>query len=313
MSSTTLAQETTRNILGVPGRAFAVIQWAGNGNKENPHAIANQKWVSESRPVDAAYWGKGAKMKVEIRFDDNCKNGSQSFAVTGEIYIPGRRDCEACGCLHDETARYFPELAPLIQWHLNSQKSPMHYVANAVYHAGNRDHNGKTAGEPGGWRYALTFGDNPILHKFKPAFLEYLQGVGAPYDLEILQLDYDNKESGYQFDPKFTLGAYGSKWHDGPFDTLLDATAFLHALQNCDPKFTQYATTYGKGKERDFDAARAAANWPDATDAELSVSKSELTRALEARLPNLQAEFREAMQNDCGMIWQELPGEKGDS
>ena len=155
MTSTTLAQETTRTILGVPGRAFAVIQWAGNGNaKPNPNAIANQKWVSESRKVDADYWGRGAVMSVSIRFDDNCKNGSQSFAITGEIKIPGRRDVEACGCLHDETARYFPELAPLIQWHLNSQNSPMHYVANAVYHAGDRDSSGRTKGQPGGWRYA---------------------------------------------------------------------------------------------------------------------------------------------------------------
>ena len=118
------------------------------------------------------------------------------------------------------------------------------------------------------------------MHKFKPAFLEYLQGIGAPYDLEVIQLDYDNKESGYQFGPKFTLGGYGAKWHDGPFDSELDAVAFLHALQNCAPKFTQYATIYGEGKARDFDAARAAANWPDATDAELSVSKSELGLAL---------------------------------
>lgn len=304
---TILAQETKRSILGVEGRAFNVVVWPGNGNAKNPGAIANQKWVSESRRVNSKEWGAGAKIRANLRFDDNCKNGHQSFAITGEIYRPGARDVEACGCIHDEIARYFPEFAPLIPWHLTSQDSPMHYAANAAYHAGNRDHWGRLAGEPFAWRYALTFGENPILHKLPEKFLEYLQGVGAPYDLEVLQLDHDNR-GGHKFGPKFTLGAYGTAWHDGPFDSELDAVAFLHALQHCGPKFTQYATQYGEGKERDFDAARRAANWPEATDEQLSVSKSELIRVLNARLPDLVARFRAVMESDCGFIWQELPG-----
>ena len=81
-------------------------------------------------------WGNGAMIKAEIRLDDECKNGHDSFSITGEIYIPKRRDCEACGCLHDEIAEKFPELAPFIRWHLTSTDGPMHYLANAMYHAG---------------------------------------------------------------------------------------------------------------------------------------------------------------------------------
>lgn len=303
---TIIQNETTHEILGVPGRAFAVVQWHGNGSGKNPNAIANQKWISESRKVNAREWGERALIKAKIRFDDSCRNGEQSFAITGEINVPGHRDRGACGCIHDEIAEYFPELKPLIQWHLQDQKAPMHYFANAVYHASNRDHWGKVKGQPHGWRYALTFGDNPILHKMPSKFLEWLQGVGAPYDLEVIQLDHDNRD-GHKFSPKFTFGGYGSKWHEGPFDSELDAVAFLKALQTCDPKFTQYATLYGKGKERNFDAARAAANWPEATDEQLSLPKAELTRLLEARLPDLQEGFRAAMTQDCGFIWQELP------
>ena len=144
---TVILQETTRTILGVPGRARNVVTWHGNGSEKAPNEIANQKWTSEARKVSAKEWGSGAVMTVELRFDDNCKNGHKSFGLTGEIKRPGRRDVEACGCLHDEARRYFPELAPLIDWHLTSEDGPMHYIANTCYHASDRDHNGLAKGE----------------------------------------------------------------------------------------------------------------------------------------------------------------------
>ena len=301
MTNTTLTQETTRTILGAPGRAFAVTQWAGNGSTKAPTEIANQKWISESRRVSSSDWGPGRVIKCEIRHDDKCKNGRPSFSITGHIERPGARDWDAGGCIHEEIARYFPELRPLIQWHLCSTDGPLHYIANTLYHMKETDTNGLREGQPGGWKYALTFGDNPILHKLKTPFLKFLQDDESGYDFEVVQLDHKKEPGGYEYSPKFTFGGYGEKWHEGPFDSELDAMAFLHALQNCDPKFTQYATIYGKGKERDLDAARNAGVWPDATDAELLAP--DLESKLKARLPALVAEMREAVENDCGMIW----------
>jgi hypothetical protein len=48
---------------------------------------------------------------------------------------------------HDEVVKHFPELAPFIKWHLCSSDGPMHYVANTLYHAGDRDYNGLRKGE----------------------------------------------------------------------------------------------------------------------------------------------------------------------
>ena len=79
------------------------------------------------------YYGPRALIKANVRYDDDCGNGHNTFAITGEIYIPGRRDCEACGCLHDYIARVFPELAPFIKWHLTSSDGPMHYIENTLY------------------------------------------------------------------------------------------------------------------------------------------------------------------------------------
>ena len=124
-----------------------------------------------------------------VRHDDRCKNGHNSFSITGEL--SGSDGTESGGCMHEDIAEHFPELRHLIKWHLCSTDGPLHYVANTVYLAGDRDHWGK-AGE----------------------------------------------------------------------------------------------------KERELDAARRSAIWPDATDEQLCSSKEDLTALLEARLPAVLEEFR---------------------
>lgn len=90
------------------------------------------------------------KITANVRYDDQCGNGHNSFSITADIY---RRDgnnrwCESSfGCQHDSVAKHFPQLAPYIKWHLFSADQPLHYIANTVYHAGDRDHNGLRKGE----------------------------------------------------------------------------------------------------------------------------------------------------------------------
>jgi uncharacterized protein Usg len=88
-------------------------------------------------------YGKGAALWVTIRFDDECGNGHNTFAITGDVRVPRKRDIVAGGCLHDEIAKVFPELEKFIKWHLCATDGPMHYVANTVYHASDKDHNGR--------------------------------------------------------------------------------------------------------------------------------------------------------------------------
>lgn len=134
--------------------------------------------------------GREYVIEATVRHDDRCKNGHNSFSITGEV-VDGSRRRQAFGCIHEEIAEHFPELRHLIKWHLCSTDGPLHYIANTVFHAGDRDH----------W--------------------------GRP-----------------------------------------------------------------KQKERDLDAARRSAIWPDATDDQLCSSKEMLTALLEARLPALLEEFR---------------------
>lgn len=85
-----------------------------------------------------------------LRYDDECKNGHNTFAITCELYdraerIPGEAKTKhssgktlwlgSCGCIHDDIAKHIPELAPYIKWHLVSSDGPMHYIANSMYYA----------------------------------------------------------------------------------------------------------------------------------------------------------------------------------
>lgn len=78
------------------------------------------------------------RIEVQIRYDDECNNGHNTFAITGTLYKTqtGTSDklIDVCGCIHDEIIKYFPELAKYIKWHLTSADGPMHYIENTMYH-----------------------------------------------------------------------------------------------------------------------------------------------------------------------------------
>ena len=101
---------------------------------------------------------------ANVRFDDECKNGHNTFSITADLYDETRRNGEeyvfnsmgkkryltARGCQHDLVTKHFRELAPLIKWHLTSTDGPLHYVANTVDHAeqGKLDYARKSAVAP---------------------------------------------------------------------------------------------------------------------------------------------------------------------
>lgn len=304
--------ESAHSIHGVPGRLLPAVVWP-NDPKVIERArgrIASQTWVSAKRPCPS--YGARAQIQVSIRFDDNCKNGHETFAITAEIANPGGHDQDilACGCCHEEIAEAFPELAPLIQWHLTSADSPMHYIANAVYLAGDRDHWGKRAGDVSRSETVLQFDAVPIRHRIPRGLEAFLREV-ATYDpqgreaaLTPIAVAHVNKPGdSYSFGPKYQFaGQPPLKWHECAFDTEEEAQRFGDAFANHNPTFHTLPTAWSEGKARELDAARSVAVWPDATDAELMQEPDALRAALEARLPSLQAGFRAAMDG-AGFAW----------
>lgn len=236
-----------------------------------------QKWISEWRVAKPGY-GKGAIIQAEVRFDDSCRNGHNTFAVTGTITTANRnsrgQDIIAGGCLHDEIAKAFPELAHLIRWHLcDADTGPMHGVANALYFAGDRDHNGLQAGE----RKPLKNRDGLPMWE-----LVAVNNLG----IHISGTETGLKYTGAETVPLFILEQRYSGDEPPPV-----------------PKLEwRRSERIGEGKPRDLDAARRAAAWPDATDEQLCAPREELKAALEARLPALLEEFR-ADVTAAGFAW----------
>ena len=114
------------------------------------NSVLTKKQVKAFRTEYKGKHGQSCVLIAKVRYDDECNNGHNTFAITGELYgrshrIPGEASVKnssgktlwlgSCGCLHEEIAKRFPELAPFIKWHLVSTDGPMHYIANSMYHA----------------------------------------------------------------------------------------------------------------------------------------------------------------------------------
>lgn len=94
--------------------------------------------------------GEGDNEQYRFKIGFN-KIGDQEsyFSIVGETWDLGRpkvdRYSRCCGAL--QVGGYVPELAYLDKYHLVSIKEPMHYIANSLYHASDRDHYGLLKGE----------------------------------------------------------------------------------------------------------------------------------------------------------------------
>lgn len=200
----------------------------------------------------------GDVITAKVRYDDQCGNKHNSFAITGELYdrdymqgesfttneVGKKRYMGACGCLHDEIEKHFPELAPLLKWHLTSSDGPMHYVANTLYHVLEHGPNrawvyykGKSASDP------LNLGNDGV----KERLLGYLDADKAR--------EAEGKEG------------YRVQWDE--------KTA----------------------KAANLDYARSSAVWPEATDEELTQDSEALKAVLLERLPALMDEFKAAVES----------------
>lgn len=143
---------------------------------------SSEGFISTQVFTTSRYTADGGSIVVDVRFDDNPVNHHEAFAITGHYWTADdrnrrTREPSGCGCIHEEIAAAFPELAHLIKWHLTSVDGPMHYIANTLYHAGDRDHWGLRKGE-----------QKPLLRGGKPGAFCYewrADDGRKPYELGI--------------------------------------------------------------------------------------------------------------------------------
>lgn len=108
----------------------------------------------------------GENLIIKIRLNDECKNGHQDFAITGDLYKGtgrGDRSFLAGGCIHDEIAKFAPQFKKFIPLHLcDFNGVPMHATANGFYH--------------------MREGFNDKSKDHKTQFCEYYRVTPAQYD-----------------------------------------------------------------------------------------------------------------------------------
>lgn len=294
MQFKTVQPDDPMTVLGVPGRLLYRVPKFRSAN-----LWQNQRWLSERRPAPG--FPDNHFIRAELRFDDCCGNGHNSFAITADVFVPGRHDIEAGGCLHDEIAEAFPELAPLIRWHLCSDDGPVHYEANTIYLAGDRDYNGKRAGEPIHYKHSVQFDGVPIRHQISESlalFISERSGSGGEFRVGAISHPREPDTFGLGYAP---IG-YTGLWHECPWRDYTEAQDFCDALNQCTVHLDEIPVRFSQGKERELDAARRAACWPGATDAELSVEPEELRKRLRERLPGLLYAFQQEMEH-AGFLW----------
>jgi len=82
--------------------------------------------------------GRKVDVIATVRYGDECNNGRNSFSITGDVYTAGKRSDRAHlmgGCIHEVISEFFPDLAPLIKWHLCGSDMPLYYFDNTLYYA----------------------------------------------------------------------------------------------------------------------------------------------------------------------------------
>lgn len=251
--------------------------------------------------------GQQYKITAEVRFDDECKNGHKTFAITGEILRKaknGRWVFDCCGQIQDDIAKHFPNLVPYFKWHLCSTDGPMHYLANTLYHASDKDHWGRRKGEPSAWEQRIRFfvddeSPFPVSFKVSYSFAKFLENNRKDtYTMKVVEVQHGNDEGGYKFSDRYTFTGHNEdKWESTPFRTRREAEELLTALQIYIWGIEKVPIAWSEGKEPDLEAARKTAIWPDATLDQLQDEEQ-----LKARLPGLLAEFRTAVES-LGFEW----------
>lgn len=146
--------------------------------------------------IFTGYNGRLWKIVANVRFDDECGNGHNTFAITADIY-DDRKRLDSCGCQHEAVAEHFPELAPLIKWHLVSTDGPLGYIENTMYHSGrtkwkdvkNYDYARSTAVWSDLSNYEL---DTMTDEHLKAALIDRLPGLMQRFktDIELLGFTY---------------------------------------------------------------------------------------------------------------------------
>lgn len=202
--------------------------------------------------------GEEFRITATIRYDDECGNGHNTFSITGSIDIK-----RTSGSWKDYSGGCIHE--DIAKHFPELQK----YI-----------------------KWHLVSSDGPLHYISNTTY----HASNRDYN-NLLAGEKRQLKNGKTGLPAWRLVAFNTSTHEE-----IDINEIEKYIDAQEQPFSPYTLKYapwcliGEGKERDFDAARSSAVWPEATDEQLSLSKDELTALLNARLPALMQEFKKAME-----------------
>ena len=80
--------------------------------------------------------------KINIRLNDECRNGHEDFSITATFWKLNKTRSDVnmymAGCCHEEILKFRPDLKIFVDLHLNDFRGyPMYYIENGFYHLKN--------------------------------------------------------------------------------------------------------------------------------------------------------------------------------
>lgn len=222
------------------------------------------------------------------------------LSITGTLYDNYRmRERHIVSGGTAVVAKHAPEyIRNLLPFASSTNGIPVHYLANTKYFASDRDSWGRRAGEPIMYRYYINCPDNTLVAFKSTRLLRFF---------ETAQYPISTKESVTGFGSHYFKFVDSAGTEAGEVTesicvyTLLAQRTVegLNALYSAQGHQGIFGNTYkepyvfAKGKERELDKARKAANWPEATDEDLTAPG--LEERLKARIPVLQQRYSDAI------------------
>lgn len=264
------------------------------------------------------YTNGGETLIVEVKFDDECGNGHNTLSVTGTLYDntvrrwgPTNDESVICfGCIHDiiRDPRFGVDQAVLdaIPYHLMSTDGPMHYLANVMFHASDRDCWGHRNGEPSKFSEAFFVANSPVAYRVSwQAAKKIKEVINSNKECYVSKVSHKNRPGEtYEFAPKYTVligDERDPEWYECPWDTCEEASEWMDACLAGAVRIERIATGWSVGKPRDLKSARSAAiaDVPEGhplylSDAQLT-DDANLEGILEARIPLLQSGLKSAV------------------
>lgn len=282
--------KTNHEIFGITGKLTQIAK--DNG------LFKTQFWESTPR-LYVDEFGRELKISLCIRYDDSCGNGYHTLGFTFDSKISKTGRWDSCGSCSDTIEKVFPEFASFLRFHLMGDGKNQTAMANAIYHASDKDYNGRRKGDVVSFETAIVFDGSSIKHKFKKGIVEkMLDKKIAGEEFKVVEIPYTGE---YNLPSKFTcVGA--TTWHTCEFDTEVECSGFVSDLNSKNFQMVKIPTSISEGKERDFSAANRSMFGADIpNEIFLSDDVEKIKNTLQNEIAKLRVELKDMIVEKFGM------------